>query len=193
MALQRTRRPRFRSGRSLRSRGSPLNARPLGGFRKRLAIPIWGSLFLPLFGLGAPLFPSRAEQGLIVAVVDRAGAPLPGVTLLVDPDPPSEGRRGLFRAATDLSGQAALPQLPSGTYSVKACLNGLYSDYDARVRVMQNRPAYVVLSMGIGETFDPACPRPPLASELPLSDSVPFVLPPPLPRLPAGRTFPAIR
>jgi hypothetical protein len=30
MALQRTRRPRFRSGRSLRSLGSPLNARPLG-------------------------------------------------------------------------------------------------------------------------------------------------------------------
>ena len=29
MALQRTRRPRIRSGRSLRSLGSPLNARPL--------------------------------------------------------------------------------------------------------------------------------------------------------------------
>jgi hypothetical protein len=31
MALQRTRRPRVRSGRSLRSLGSPLNARPLDG------------------------------------------------------------------------------------------------------------------------------------------------------------------
>ena len=31
MALQRTRRPRIRSGRSLRSLGSPLNARSLGG------------------------------------------------------------------------------------------------------------------------------------------------------------------
>ena len=31
MALQRTRRPRLRSGRSLRSLGSPLNAQPLGG------------------------------------------------------------------------------------------------------------------------------------------------------------------
>ena len=30
MALQRTRRPRIRSGRSLHSLGSPLNARPLG-------------------------------------------------------------------------------------------------------------------------------------------------------------------
>jgi hypothetical protein len=30
MALQRTRRPRLRSGRSLQSLGSPLNARPFG-------------------------------------------------------------------------------------------------------------------------------------------------------------------
>jgi hypothetical protein len=34
MALQRTRRPRYRSGRSLRSLGSPLNARPLAGASK---------------------------------------------------------------------------------------------------------------------------------------------------------------
>jgi hypothetical protein len=37
MALQRTRRPRFRSGRSLHSLGSPLNARPLGRTRVMLA------------------------------------------------------------------------------------------------------------------------------------------------------------
>ena len=34
MALQRTRRPRIRSGHSLRSLGSPLNAYPLGSMRK---------------------------------------------------------------------------------------------------------------------------------------------------------------
>ncbi len=34
MALQRTRRPRFRSGRSLRLLGSPLNARPLDGINR---------------------------------------------------------------------------------------------------------------------------------------------------------------
>jgi hypothetical protein len=33
MALQRTRRPRIRSGRSLRSLGSPLNAQPLDATR----------------------------------------------------------------------------------------------------------------------------------------------------------------
>ena len=38
MALQRTRRPRIRSGRSLRSLGSPLNARPLAGRRNLLAV-----------------------------------------------------------------------------------------------------------------------------------------------------------
>jgi hypothetical protein len=42
MALQRPRRPRFRSGRSLRSLGSPLSARPLGCFvtHKFLALAI---------------------------------------------------------------------------------------------------------------------------------------------------------
>ena len=38
MALQRTRRPRLRSGRSLRSLGSPLNARPLGRIRAALLV-----------------------------------------------------------------------------------------------------------------------------------------------------------
>ncbi len=37
MALQRTRRPRIRSGRPLRSLGSPLNARPLDGHRSGVA------------------------------------------------------------------------------------------------------------------------------------------------------------
>jgi hypothetical protein len=37
MALQRTRRPRIRSGRSLRSLGSPLNARPLDAVGKAAA------------------------------------------------------------------------------------------------------------------------------------------------------------
>jgi hypothetical protein len=35
MALQRTRRHRYRSGHSLRSLGLPLNARPLGGNKNR--------------------------------------------------------------------------------------------------------------------------------------------------------------
>jgi hypothetical protein len=38
MALQRTRRPRIRSGRSLRSLGSPLNARLLASRKDQLGI-----------------------------------------------------------------------------------------------------------------------------------------------------------
>jgi hypothetical protein len=47
MALQRTRRPRFRSGRSLCSLGSPLNARPLGGLTA-LGLAVLGIFFLAL-------------------------------------------------------------------------------------------------------------------------------------------------
>jgi hypothetical protein len=46
MALQRTRRPRLRSGRSLRSLGSPLNARLLGGTLRSIG---WGVGLLSLF------------------------------------------------------------------------------------------------------------------------------------------------
>jgi hypothetical protein len=41
MALQRTRRPRIRSGRSLCSLGSPLNARPLAAWCSGLARGPW--------------------------------------------------------------------------------------------------------------------------------------------------------
>jgi hypothetical protein len=56
MALQRTRRPRLSSGRSLRSLGSPLNARSLGATRNRqllagLLIGLW--LFVPVSSPGA--------------------------------------------------------------------------------------------------------------------------------------------
>jgi hypothetical protein len=47
MALQRTRRPRFRSGRSLRSLGSPLNARPLAGPQAVLSSLALAALALP--------------------------------------------------------------------------------------------------------------------------------------------------
>jgi len=62
MALQRTRRPRFRSGRSLRSLGSPLNARSLGRtsmgrspnprtLAGRMGIPRWVLLVAIAFGV----------------------------------------------------------------------------------------------------------------------------------------------
>ena len=55
MALQRTRRPSLRSGRSLRSLGSPLNAYPLGATRNHqatgLLVALW--LLLPVSSPGA--------------------------------------------------------------------------------------------------------------------------------------------
>ena len=50
MALQRTRCPRLRSGRSLRSLGSPLNARPLGARSSIMEMSKLG-LVLTLLGL----------------------------------------------------------------------------------------------------------------------------------------------
>src|SRR5687767_8369387 len=44
MALQRTRRPSLRSGRSLRSLGSPLNAYPLGGHQDGIHQPFRGRI-----------------------------------------------------------------------------------------------------------------------------------------------------
>jgi hypothetical protein len=57
MALQRTRRPRFRSDRSLRSLGSPLNARPLcvGKFRAAWSPRQHGSR--PAVSVSAPACP----------------------------------------------------------------------------------------------------------------------------------------
>jgi hypothetical protein len=52
MALQRTRRPSLRSGRSLRSLGSPLNAYPLGGVWRLVALL---TVVAPSLALGSPL------------------------------------------------------------------------------------------------------------------------------------------
>jgi hypothetical protein len=194
MALQRTRRPRIRSGRSLRSLGSPLNARLLGGLRRNLTMPLVGLLLSAVSGFSAPLFRSRAERGVLVAVVDRSGAALPGVTVVVDLVPPSGTRPALFQATTDPWGEAAIPAVPPGTYNIRACLTGLYVDYEARVRIMQNRPAYVLLSMDVGETADPSCPRPTATSPEP-SGPPPLLIGAPqrLPEIPVRRTFRSLR
>ena len=60
MALQRTRRPRFRSGRSLRSLGSPLNARPLGAGKTQLAVGA-GCLFFTFLASACHSGPSLQE------------------------------------------------------------------------------------------------------------------------------------
>src|SRR5512138_3736949 len=62
MALQRTRRPRIGSGRSLRSLGSPLNARSLdaGRQKEKRMFRRWSPLFLTLATLAMMLLGHRA-------------------------------------------------------------------------------------------------------------------------------------
>jgi virginiamycin B lyase len=73
MALQRTRRPSLRSGRSLRSLGSPLNARPLGRFSLVVMWVTFGSV-TPLSAQTVDEFPTpsvNATPAGIVAGPDR--------------------------------------------------------------------------------------------------------------------------
>jgi len=130
MALQRTRRPRIRSGRSLRSLGSPLNARPLGGWKLRLTFAsdiLVASLFL---GSGCKtvdgrLYPiwtgsiaridvspqTTVPDGALVRVVafDQSRTALPGVTV-------SASRPGSdlhLRDYTGADGSVALSLVPA--------------------------------------------------------------------------------
>jgi hypothetical protein len=83
MALQRTRRPRFRSGRTLRSLGSPLNARPLGGTRIRsfLGITLVASIAAGCASTGVSQSERRAIVKAGLGVVERS---MPGVFVIPD-------------------------------------------------------------------------------------------------------------
>jgi hypothetical protein len=91
MALQRTHRPRFRSGRSLRSLGSPLNAYPFGGTHDhQIARPAFvASLAIAFVGSTqtscASLRVTRNERVAIVraglSVVERG---MPGLFVIPD-------------------------------------------------------------------------------------------------------------
>jgi hypothetical protein len=74
MALQRTRRPRIRSGRSLRSLGSPLNARLLGG-RKPLHI------LLTILVIAGCHPVAQADHATVVTVENRSTEVLDRVNL----------------------------------------------------------------------------------------------------------------
>jgi hypothetical protein len=81
MALQRPRRPSLRSGRSLRSLGSPLNAYPLGGpsggkaviqraTARRVATWCFGAALLFISPVDAQLFSRTTEAGTPVVIVE---------------------------------------------------------------------------------------------------------------------------
>src|SRR6476659_6436892 len=84
MALQRTRRPRLRSGRSLRSLGSPLNARPLDAGRISMAQVVLAAVLLMGMSRGPGIVWTKPGD-LRVVVVDRDSVPIPGVTVTLSP------------------------------------------------------------------------------------------------------------
>src|SRR5512144_1840370 len=99
MALQRTRRPRIRSGRSLRSLGSPLNARSLGGRKTSRVLSasflvIWLALGVGCQSTeaGARIKTATAGTILRVVVVDESRQPVPAaeVSVLRVPDGTSQ-------------------------------------------------------------------------------------------------------
>ena len=97
MALQRTRRPRCRSGRSLRSLGSPLNARPLAGARNMVGRPALALGFLLALTGCEPQDCSRVTQAhasikpgmtFVEAVTSSEAAQLPDLEWIVRSEEP---------------------------------------------------------------------------------------------------------
>jgi hypothetical protein len=141
MALQRTRRPRYRSGRSLCSLGSPLNARPLGGRRRTSGCGLrWLVLGVALIlTTGCMRFTRSTSSGeaspsthaaltatpppqLVIETLDESAASLPGTTVSVTYQT-KDGPR-TFTCFTSNRGVAAFRSIPAETVEVSATLTG---------------------------------------------------------------------
>jgi hypothetical protein len=135
MALQRTRRPRIRSGRSLRSLGSPLNARLLDATRKGLTA-VWlllVAVMLPLGGcsyaktqptvVSGRRFPYREAASLGRGITQADARQLLGEPFEIQKDPTGETWRYFARERygdiVKLLGVVTVSRPHSfGTYSV---------------------------------------------------------------------------
>jgi hypothetical protein len=103
-SLQRTRRP------SLRSLGSPLNARSLGAPHARGGSFLAAALFF---------FPSPSSHQLAGVVTDIWNTPLPGVTITLE-NPDRSSKRLLI---TDSAGRYSVTGLPPGNYRARFALD----------------------------------------------------------------------
>jgi TonB family protein len=144
MALQRTRRPRFRSGRSLRSLGSPLNARPLGR----------GWLTIAGFGLGALISvagcssasSSRNKEGIqpYVKPVDaecRSIEP-PKLQHRVEPKYPADVRKQGLQGIVIVEGILGTDGMVSDIYVLQSPSKTLSHLASEAVRQWRYTPAY---------------------------------------------------
>jgi hypothetical protein len=174
MALQRTRRPRLRSGRSLRSLGPPLNARSLGGGGLSLCL-----LSLALFTGCTPRTtqqptagsPPRSQPrpteigGPTVLVVYRDGSGLPGVIVALCPGGDPGSPSAFPQATTNASGVARFMTLRPGTYFARAYLAGLRMEEKRPIlNVSPSGSGSLTIRMEVwadgGDVFVPVTPKP---------------------------------
>ena len=158
MALQRTRRPSLCSGRSLRSLGSPLNARPLGG--TRFATLFLVSAFAAFSGghsLAQELTPQPRFVNVRVLTVQTSSCgvggeeTLPGVEILATQIGPPATRG---RAVTNARGEARIGPLSPGSYVITARLSMFRPHYSGLVTV-GDEPTHLVLLMSLAA--QPTC------------------------------------
>jgi Carboxypeptidase regulatory-like domain len=114
MALQRTRRPRLRSGCSLRSLGSPLNARPFGAAMVFIVLS-------PVVMVGCAAHRTANLSSVSGLVVDDHGIRLPGATVDLTY---SLGRAAQVSAITSPDGEYDVHGIRAGVYQLRATLPG---------------------------------------------------------------------
>ena len=187
-SLQRTRRPRIRSGRSLRSLGSPLNAQPLDG-RSQIAACLVTAIAVMCAAScttrtqtvpePTPLSPTpQIPPSLTVLVSDEDGVTIPGVTVVAYR---AEGSLAeTARAATDVRGKAVFRNLNDGLYEVRSELSPFCQDRAVRAAVAQNSAADVRVTMTMRWT---RCDFTPIPLPTP---SLPVIRRLPVPRTPSS-------
>jgi hypothetical protein len=95
--------------------------------------------------------PALAQSGrqLIITVLDPTEQAVPGVTVTVEQNGTTRQR-----LVTDMTGQAVTPALATGTYQVKASLEGFTDAAPVTVRVAGNQPLRTTLRLGAPRVSD---------------------------------------
>lgn len=109
------------------------------------ALSIAGFVFL-LFLTALPLAAAPGETGIAGIVVDPAGTPQMGATILIHPEgllnsPP-------VRLLTDERGRFSVAGLPTGLYSIQATLAGFLPVMEQHIRVDEKQTALLQIVLG---------------------------------------------
>jgi hypothetical protein len=141
MAFQRTRRLSLRSGRSLRSLGSPLNAYPLGNAKGLLTLVFVGVSLLRCATSSSEI------TSLVVTATDSAGAAMPGVVVKIE----RSGAAESHESKTDAAGVARFSPLDVGTWVISAASFGTEPTRPVPVTLSrgENTQATIIISTAI--------------------------------------------